>query len=458
LGAMHIPRIGEEVLVTFIGGDPDLPICTGKVYNQGNLPPWALPDQAALSGFRSRELTKEGGNSAAGRSNHLILDDTDQKIQVQLKSDHQSSSLSLGHITRIDGHAGRQDARGEGIELRTDGHAVVRAQQGLLLTTEARPNAAGHVKDLGETVARLNAARNQHEGQSEAAHVAQAQEQGDQDEVVAALKRQNDAIQGTGQAGSGHFPELSEPHLVLASPAGIQTTTAKSTHLASDEHTALTSGGHTSVSAGKSFLVSVKKAIKFFAFKDGIKLVAAKESIDFVALKKTINLLAKLDITHTANRITLTAKQEIQINGAGSYTRWSAQGIEHGTLGKWVEHAGGHSMTGPASRAVAVPSLGSPVYAASKEQSLSFEYHDDTPVQGAKFKIEYAAGQVHEGVFDAQGKADMRHAPTGSGRVRLGEDARSFVATALENNPAHRQAWSDADMLASLDQLRGRSA
>ena len=83
--------------------------------------------------------------------------------------------------------------------------------------------------------------------------------------------------------------------------------------------------------------------------------MATKESIDFVALKKTINLLAKLDITHTANRITLTAKQAIQINGAGSYTRWSAQGIEHGTLGAWVEHAAGHSMTGPASLPVVLP-------------------------------------------------------------------------------------------------------
>ena len=198
-------------------------------------------------------------------------------------------------------------------------------------------------------MARLRAARDQHEGLSEAAHLAQAQDPGDQDEVANVLQRQNDAIQGTGQAGPGHFPELAEPHLVLASPAGIQTTTAQSTHLASDEHTALTSGGHTSVSAGRSFLVSVKNAIRFFALDSVIKLVAGRENIDLVALKKSITLLAKLEITHTANRITLTAKQEIQINGAGSYTRWSAQGIEHGTLGAWVEHAAGHSMAGPAS-------------------------------------------------------------------------------------------------------------
>jgi type VI secretion system secreted protein VgrG len=45
LGGVHIPRIGQEVIVDFIGGDPDLPICTGRVHNQANLPPWALPGQ-----------------------------------------------------------------------------------------------------------------------------------------------------------------------------------------------------------------------------------------------------------------------------------------------------------------------------------------------------------------------------------------------------------------------------
>ena len=65
LGGMHLPRVGQEVIVSFIGGDIDRPICTGRVYNQANLPPWQLPAQQALSGLRSRELTPGGGNSAA---------------------------------------------------------------------------------------------------------------------------------------------------------------------------------------------------------------------------------------------------------------------------------------------------------------------------------------------------------------------------------------------------------
>ncbi len=89
-------------MIDFISGNPDLPICTGRVHNQMNLPAWSLPGQSALPGFRSRELSKSGGNNAAGRSNHLVMDDTEGKIQSQFKSDHQHSQLSLGHITRIE--------------------------------------------------------------------------------------------------------------------------------------------------------------------------------------------------------------------------------------------------------------------------------------------------------------------------------------------------------------------
>ncbi|MET3915009.1 type VI secretion system secreted protein VgrG [Variovorax sp. OAS795] len=362
LGGVQLPRIGQEVIVDCIGGDPDLPVCTGRVHNQSNLPPWALPGQSALSGFRSRELTKEGGNSAAGRSNHLILDDTESKIQVQLKSDHQHSQLSLGHITRIEDNAGRKDPRGEGYELRTDGHGVLRAGEGMLISTEPRGNALRHAKDMGETVARLTQGCDQHEDLSTAAKQAEAHEAGDQDEVAKVIKTQTDAIKGQGGSkAEGRFPELAEPHLVLASPAGIETTTAQSTHIASLEHNALTSGGHTSISAGKSLLASAKEAIRLFAFKAGIKLVAANADVDIKALKKNIHLLAKLDITHTANKITITAKEEVQINGGTSYSRWNNAGIEHGTQGLWREHASIHSMVGPKSLPVPDSNFPEPV-------------------------------------------------------------------------------------------------
>lgn len=348
-GTAALPRIGHEVIVDFLSGDPDYPIVTGRVFNAENMPAWHLPDQTNLSGIRSRELSANDGSGSTGgaRGNHLALDDHHGKIQAQLKSDHLSSSLSLGHIGRIDDTAGRKDDRGEGAELRTDGHAAVRAARGLLLTTETRPNAQAHITDLDETVARLTAARDLHERQSQTAQEAKAHEAGDQDAVTKVLKEQNDTIKGKdGRSQQGAFPELSEPHLVLASAAGIQSTAAGATHIASITHNALSSGGHTSVSAGKSFLVSVREAARLFAYK-AIRLTAATAGIDIVALQNSINLLAKLDIKLEANKISITAKEEILINGGSSFTKWSASGIVHGTKGLWREHAGIHSYAGP---------------------------------------------------------------------------------------------------------------
>ena len=42
-GGVQIPRVGDEVVVDFINGDPDRPIITGRVYNDASMPPWALP-------------------------------------------------------------------------------------------------------------------------------------------------------------------------------------------------------------------------------------------------------------------------------------------------------------------------------------------------------------------------------------------------------------------------------
>jgi type VI secretion system secreted protein VgrG len=52
-GAVYIPRIGHEVIVDFLEGDPDKPVITGSVYNGMNMPPYQLPDQQTVSTIKS---------------------------------------------------------------------------------------------------------------------------------------------------------------------------------------------------------------------------------------------------------------------------------------------------------------------------------------------------------------------------------------------------------------------
>lgn len=69
-GAVAIPRIGQEVIVDFLEGDPDRPIITGRVYNADTMPPYGLPGSAVISGLKS-DSTKGGGGY-----NEYVMDDT----------------------------------------------------------------------------------------------------------------------------------------------------------------------------------------------------------------------------------------------------------------------------------------------------------------------------------------------------------------------------------------------
>ncbi|MDZ4359645.1 MAG: type VI secretion system Vgr family protein [Variovorax sp.] len=445
-GAVSTPRVGSEVVVQCLDGNPDHPIVMGVVYNAQRMPPWKLPGQKALSGIRSRELAGRNGNEPGGRSNHLVLDDTEGKIQAQLKSDHDSSSLSLGHISRIEDNAGRKDARGQGFELRSDGHGVVRAQNGLLVTTEGRPDAQAHITDMAETVQRLTQGRDLHERLGEAAQQAQAQEAGDQDTVTKHLNAQNDAIRGAGgHPGEGEFPEFGEPHLVLASPAGIETTSAGSTHQASNDHHAITSGAHTSIAAGASLLASAREAVRIAAFEKGIRLVAAASDIDIQALKDCINVIAKLDVKVEGNRITITAKEEVVVNGGTSYTRWNASGIDSGTHGIWREHAAVHSLVGPANKpgpqrqlaSVALKQMPPASQAAFSVQHVP----GPSPMffAGQPYTLLKNGGEVAKALFDDHGRLSIDKAEKGARyQVKLANGTVHDVPVAQERMAAER--------------------
>ncbi|RWK11121.1 type VI secretion system tip protein TssI/VgrG [Mesorhizobium sp.] len=83
-GFIQIPRIGQEVIVDFIEGDPDLPIITGRVYNAAEMPPYGLPGNATQSGWKSN--SSKGG----GGYNELMFEDKagSELVNFQAQKDH----------------------------------------------------------------------------------------------------------------------------------------------------------------------------------------------------------------------------------------------------------------------------------------------------------------------------------------------------------------------------------
>ena len=80
-GGVQIPRVGDEVVIDFINGDPDRPLVTGRVYNEASMPPWALPAAATQMGFLSR--TKDGSSETA---NALRFEDKAGEEQVWIQA------------------------------------------------------------------------------------------------------------------------------------------------------------------------------------------------------------------------------------------------------------------------------------------------------------------------------------------------------------------------------------
>ena len=80
---MWIPRIGQEVLVSFLEGDPDRPVITGRVYNADQMPPYTLPDYQTRSTFMSRS-SKGGGSS---NYNELRFEDLKGQEQIFMNAE-----------------------------------------------------------------------------------------------------------------------------------------------------------------------------------------------------------------------------------------------------------------------------------------------------------------------------------------------------------------------------------
>jgi len=77
-GIIHIPRIGQEVLIAFEEGDPDRPIVVGSVYNSDMMPPYTLPDNKTQSGMKSRSSMQ----GTPDNFNELRFEDKKDEEQV----------------------------------------------------------------------------------------------------------------------------------------------------------------------------------------------------------------------------------------------------------------------------------------------------------------------------------------------------------------------------------------
>jgi type VI secretion system secreted protein VgrG len=102
-GSVNLPRIGQEVLVTFLGGNPEEPVIVGRVFTNLRRPPFALPVAKNESGFRSKSVPETGGYNllryvdTAGEE--LVEGRAEKDMLSRVNND---KSLSVGHDRKMD--------------------------------------------------------------------------------------------------------------------------------------------------------------------------------------------------------------------------------------------------------------------------------------------------------------------------------------------------------------------
>lgn len=99
-GGIHLPRIGQEVIVEFLEGDPDRPIITGRVYNADQTVPYSLPDNQTQSGLKSRSSKGGSGDNyneiriEDKKGSELILVHAEKDLTTEVEHDE---NRTVGH-------------------------------------------------------------------------------------------------------------------------------------------------------------------------------------------------------------------------------------------------------------------------------------------------------------------------------------------------------------------------
>jgi type VI secretion system secreted protein VgrG len=384
-GTIGLPRIGTEVLVVFLGGDPDKPIIVGQLFNQ-DAEPAALsrtdgvPQSRYLSGIRSREIQ-------SSRGSQLRFDDTAREISAQLASDHAQSQLNLGFLTspRVNG-AGTP--RGEGVELTSAESVAIRASNGILLSTRATDGDHLERDDLIGIAEVLNSIAEQ------LATVAQTHSSDDTEtpylsELIEKLRNWK---AGANQA-------------VLSAHAGqgILCTSEKNILIGAQAKLDAISAGDTNISAGKNIFIRALKGLSVFTHAIGMKLVAASGNVVIQAHHGDINLTATGRICITAGQGLELQSPEIKLVSKGAQVNYGGGAITQQSKGdhtikssKFIHTSGGDGEVGE---------INFPSTSIETDERIIL-YHSQTgePVKGRRYKLTLPDGREIEGTTDEQGK------------------------------------------------------
>ncbi len=141
-GAVFLPRIGHEVLVEFLDGNPDNPVIVGSLYNGTNMPPWPLPENKTQSGVRTKSSLKGG----ADNHNELRFEDKKSSEQIWVQAEKDLDTLVKNDETRMVKHDRTTTIVNHEKKTVTEGNETHTIEKGWLHLTVADNERTMHIE------------------------------------------------------------------------------------------------------------------------------------------------------------------------------------------------------------------------------------------------------------------------------------------------------------------------
>lgn len=459
-GAHHLPRVGSEVLVSFIEGDIDRPVVAQQLYNGQDLPPWSAGTASSanhagvLSGWHSRALDGSGYNQ-------WIADDAPGQVRTRLASSHAASQLNLGHLNaQSPDESSRGAWRGSGAELRSDAWVATRAGEGLLISTLAQERAAGSVQDTTSVRGQLAGALREAQKLSDAAGGAKAlalsatallqpliddidpQKNGHYPGSV----NGQDAREPKGGEGAGSregqdpVPAFARPLMVLDAAMSLNMATPASATVYAGEAIHWTAQAQAHIAAGKTVSFAAAKSVGLYSHKGGIQVIAQDGPVSVQAHTDELEWLAKegFTVTSSNDEIHVLAQKKVTLKGGQTSIELDGMNITLKMPGLLDIKGTSKSFVGPKGNPAEL--MGLPMGLTSEPKhfiEVERRYYDTDAVQGADVKVTFSDKSVRRGKLGSNGQLRFDGVPAGAADIEIGEDAREWQIDPVEESPSN---------------------
>jgi len=341
----HTPLTdGTEVAIAYSYGDIDLPYIAYALHDSEH------PDPVTRDNHTRNVLCTPANNK-------LRMEDRRGEEHIKLATEYGKTQLNSGHLLDSQGQR-----RGQGAELRTDEHGVIRAGKGLLVATAVQSKAQGEALDRDAALKEIDRLNQQLQQLEMAAEQAQALK-ADVDSQIRMFEQR--------------LKPLNEA-LLMSAPEGMALTSGEHLQIAASKNVAINAGGDISTGAMDNLTLLTGEKLGLFARTGQLSVKSGEGPVEVQAQNASLRLFAEKKLTmSSASDISFAGKKRITLIGGGSYLRLEAGKIEYGTTAMYLRKVK-RTMTAGAND---LP------FASLKQMAMITQYYDRTLSFSSKIQL-----------------------------------------------------------------------